>query len=82
MALKQAGVGARLKLYRDKTHTQPVVEDPMRGGRDELMDDVLSLVSHLVTNGKRVVSHRVGQLGCGWQNQRRSGMLPLGRSTW
>lgn len=36
---------ARLKMYRDKTHTQPVVEDPMRGGQDELMDDILSLVS-------------------------------------
>ncbi|PRW45116.1 putative isoprenylcysteine alpha-carbonyl methylesterase ICMEL1 [Chlorella sorokiniana] len=44
-ALKEAGVpAARLKLYKGKTHTKPIVEDPMRGGRDELMDDVLSQV--------------------------------------
>lgn len=44
-AAQEAGVGSKLKLYKGKTHTQPIVEDPMRGGRDELMDDVLSLVS-------------------------------------
>ncbi|KAL4424612.1 hypothetical protein ABPG77_002230 [Micractinium sp. CCAP 211/92] len=43
-ALKEAGADARLKLYKGKTHTKPIVEDPMRGGRDELMDDVLSMV--------------------------------------
>lgn len=42
--LDAAGAGVKLRLYRDKTHTQPIVEDPMRGGRDELMDDVLELV--------------------------------------
>lgn len=36
---------ASLKLYKGKTHTQPIVEDPMRGGRDELMDDVLGVVT-------------------------------------
>ncbi|KFM26735.1 hypothetical protein F751_2712 [Auxenochlorella protothecoides] len=44
-ALESAGARVRLKLYRGKTHTQPIVEDPMRGGRDELMDDVLELVT-------------------------------------
>ncbi|KAL6783870.1 hypothetical protein ACKKBG_A03820 [Auxenochlorella protothecoides x Auxenochlorella symbiontica] len=44
-ALESAGARVRLKLYRGKTHTQPIVEDPMRGGRDELMDDVLELVA-------------------------------------
>ena len=39
-----AGARARLKLYVGKTHTQPIVEDPMRGGRDELMDDLLAMV--------------------------------------
>ncbi|PSC67534.1 putative isoprenylcysteine alpha-carbonyl methylesterase ICMEL1 [Micractinium conductrix] len=43
-ALREAGSPARLKLYKERTHTRPVVEDPMRGGRDELMDDVLSMV--------------------------------------
>lgn len=44
-ALQEAGAQVALKLYRGKTHTQPIVEDPMRGGRDVLMDDVLSMVS-------------------------------------
>ena len=39
-----AGVRCRTKFYPGKTHTQPIVEDPMRGGQDELMDEVLSLV--------------------------------------
>lgn len=26
--LQEAGVAARLKLYRGKTHTKPIVEDP------------------------------------------------------
>ena len=33
-----------MRIYPGKTHTQPIVEDPMRGGRDELMDDVLGVV--------------------------------------
>lgn len=45
-ACRESGVReARLKLYPGKTHTQPLVEDPMRGGQDELMDDILSVVS-------------------------------------
>lgn len=43
-ALKKAGGRCTLKLYHGKTHTQPIVEDPMRGGRDILMDDVLSII--------------------------------------
>lgn len=39
-----AGADCELKIYLNKTHTQPIVEDPMRGGRDEMMDDVLSLI--------------------------------------
>lgn len=43
-ALEGAGIKCRLKKYPGKTHTQPIVEDPMRGGQDQLMDEVLSLV--------------------------------------
>lgn len=43
-ALITAGVRCTLKAYVGKTHTQPIIEDPMRGGRDELMDEVLSLI--------------------------------------
>jgi prenylcysteine alpha-carboxyl methylesterase len=38
------GGNCKLHLYRNKTHTQPILEDPMRGGRDILMDDVLSVI--------------------------------------
>jgi prenylcysteine alpha-carboxyl methylesterase len=43
-ALRAAGAEVAHKSYAGKTHTQPIVEDPMRGGRDELMDDVLGVV--------------------------------------
>lgn len=43
-ALVKAGVAAQMKSYVGKTHTQPIVEDPMRGGQDKLMDEVLSLI--------------------------------------
>lgn len=38
------GGKCNLHLYSGKTHTQPIVEDPMRGGRDILMDNVLSII--------------------------------------
>lgn len=44
-ALRRVGISTSLRLYRNKTHTQPIVEDPMRGGRDELLDDVLAAVT-------------------------------------
>jgi prenylcysteine alpha-carboxyl methylesterase len=46
-ALYKAGVPRSkciFKEYIGKTHTQPIVEDPMRGGRDELMDEVLKMI--------------------------------------
>lgn len=42
--LKELGVSTTFKVYLGKTHTQPIVEDPMRGGQDELMDEILSLI--------------------------------------
>lgn len=42
--LKHVGVSTTFKVYLGKTHTQPIVEDPMRGGQDELMDEILSLI--------------------------------------
>lgn len=47
LALYKAGVPQSkciFKEYIGKTHTQPIIEDPMRGGRDELMDEVLKLI--------------------------------------
>lgn len=37
-------VQVSLKVYEGETHTSPLVENPMRGGTDKLMDDVLSMV--------------------------------------
>ncbi|KAI8111889.1 hypothetical protein M9435_004387 [Picochlorum sp. BPE23] len=42
--VKGVGCACKLHLYHGKSHTQPIVEDPMRGGRDKLMDDVLSVI--------------------------------------
>ncbi len=38
------GVDSEVKLYVGKTHTQPLIEDPMSGGRDVLTDEILSVV--------------------------------------
>ena len=46
-ALYKAGVPQSkciFKEYVGKTHTQPIIEDPMRGGRDKLMDEVLKMI--------------------------------------
>jgi len=52
-------VDSEVKLYVGKTHTQPLIEDPMSGGRDVLTDEILSVVRashHLVPlNGCRAV---------------------------
>lgn len=36
-----------VRLYQGKTHTQPLIEDAMRGGQDMLCNDVLGMVSAL-----------------------------------
>ncbi|KAG0538651.1 hypothetical protein BDA96_03G254800 [Sorghum bicolor] len=42
--LQQAGAQARLLLYEGKTHTDIFLQDPLRGGRDPLVEDVLSII--------------------------------------
>ncbi|CAM0881866.1 unnamed protein product [Alopecurus aequalis] len=42
--LQQAGAQAKLLLYEGKTHTDIFLQDPLRGGRDPLVEDVLSLI--------------------------------------
>lgn len=34
-----------VRLYDGETHTSPLIENPMRGGTDELTDDILALVT-------------------------------------
>jgi len=42
--MTESGGKCKLHLYHGKNHTEPIVQDPMRQGRDTLMDDVLSVV--------------------------------------
>ncbi|KAI4999345.1 hypothetical protein ZWY2020_003934 [Hordeum vulgare] len=42
--LQQAGAQAKLLLYEGKTHTDIFIQDPLRGGRDPLVEDVLSVI--------------------------------------
>eukprot|EP00246_Nothoceros_aenigmaticus_P012513 TRINITY_DN3924_c0_g1_i1.p1 TRINITY_DN3924_c0_g1~~TRINITY_DN3924_c0_g1_i1.p1 ORF type:complete len:238 (-),score=43.41 TRINITY_DN3924_c0_g1_i1:395-1108(-) len=40
-SLRSAGVPASTRVYPGKTHTDLILQDPMRGGVDELLEDVL-----------------------------------------
>lgn len=42
--LQQVGAQARLLLYEGKTHTDIFLQDPLRGGKDPLVEDVLSVI--------------------------------------
>ncbi|CAM8886002.1 unnamed protein product [Rhodiola kirilowii] len=42
--LQSLGVQAETILYEGKTHTDVFVQDPMRGGRDELFEDLVSYI--------------------------------------
>eukprot|EP00210_Caulerpa_lentillifera_P000679 g656.t1 len=42
--LSDAGVDCKCKIYEGKSHTQPLIEDPLKGGQDCLMEDILSIV--------------------------------------
>ncbi|RDY02363.1 Isoprenylcysteine alpha-carbonyl methylesterase ICME, partial [Mucuna pruriens] len=43
-ALKRAGVKAEVILYEGKTHTDLFLQDPLRGGKDDLFDHVVAIV--------------------------------------
>jgi len=42
--LVQAGVDSTLKLYPGKSHTDAFIEDPMKGGVDQLLKDLFSVI--------------------------------------
>lgn len=50
---KSAGMDIELIEWPGYSHTEPIVEGPMRGGRDEFMDRVLSLI-----NGREEVNYQ------------------------
>lgn len=43
-ALNSIGARVQLKMYKGETHTSPLIENPLRGGRDMLQDDILRVV--------------------------------------
>lgn len=43
-ALSSIGAEVQLKAYQGETHTSPLIENPLRGGRDQLEEDVLAVV--------------------------------------
>jgi prenylcysteine alpha-carboxyl methylesterase len=43
-ALQLVGAKVSTILYPDKTHTDLFLQDPMRGGKDKLLGDILSIV--------------------------------------
>ncbi|XP_018458229.2 isoprenylcysteine alpha-carbonyl methylesterase ICME [Raphanus sativus] len=43
-ALQAAGAKVELILYSGKTHTDLFLQDPLRGGKDELFDDIVSVI--------------------------------------
>ncbi|CAN4124719.1 unnamed protein product [Withania somnifera] len=42
--LKALGVKAECILYEGKTHTDMFLQDPMRGGMDDLLDDLITMI--------------------------------------
>jgi len=43
-ALRSVGAKATTTLYAQKTHTDLFLQDPLRGGPDKLLDDILAVV--------------------------------------
>ncbi|KAJ6792736.1 putative isoprenylcysteine alpha-carbonyl methylesterase ICMEL1 [Iris pallida] len=43
-ALRSAGVQVELILYKGKTHTDLFIQDPLRGGRDELLENIIQVI--------------------------------------
>jgi len=42
--LRSMGVQAEVRLYEGKTHTDLFLQDPLRGGKDKLLQDILSVI--------------------------------------
>ncbi|KAG9450037.1 hypothetical protein H6P81_010002 [Aristolochia fimbriata] len=43
-ALQRVGAKVELILYEGKTHTDLFLQDPLRGGRDELLEDIVAVI--------------------------------------
>ncbi|WOK98668.1 putative isoprenylcysteine alpha-carbonyl methylesterase ICME [Canna indica] len=42
--LKSVGAQVKLVLYEGKTHTDLFLQDPLRGGRDELLEEIIAVI--------------------------------------
>lgn len=47
----------KCKIYEGKSHTQPLIEDPLKGGQDCLMEDILSIVSFVIYSLHKLSFH-------------------------
>ncbi|KAF3340046.1 putative isoprenylcysteine alpha-carbonyl methylesterase ICMEL2 isoform X1 [Carex littledalei] len=65
--LENSGVQVRLVLYEGKTHTDLFLQDPLRGGRDELVEDVVATINNSV--GTNIVGPTPRRLVPEWQLQ-------------
>jgi prenylcysteine alpha-carboxyl methylesterase len=48
--LKANGAEAKVKLCEGKSHTDLFLQDPMRGGRDAVLEEICSII-HKTPNG-------------------------------
>ncbi|KAH7281315.1 hypothetical protein KP509_36G040600 [Ceratopteris richardii] len=55
-ALRSAGVHASVKLYEGMSHTDLFLQDPMRGGYNVLLEDILGVLN---VDGERDISARL-----------------------
>ncbi|XP_062180508.1 probable isoprenylcysteine alpha-carbonyl methylesterase ICME [Phragmites australis] len=67
--LKQAGGKVKLHLYEGKTHTDVFLQDPLRGGRDQLLEDVIAVIHADDANAreKDALAPTPERLVCEWQ---------------
>ena len=54
-ALREGGAAVELKTYEGQTHTSPLIENPMRGGRDLLQASALVIMPQSLM----LLSHRL-----------------------
>ncbi|KAG1346918.1 Isoprenylcysteine alpha-carbonyl methylesterase ICME [Cocos nucifera] len=68
-ALQTVGAKAKLVLYEGKTHTDLFIQDPLRGGRDQLLEDIVAVIhaSDASALAKVAVAPRARQLVFEWQ---------------
>ncbi|GAQ84700.1 alpha beta-hydrolases superfamily protein [Klebsormidium nitens] len=49
--LKKHGIAATTRIFVGKSHTDPIIQDPLRGGKDDLMEAVLAVLYEGIDEG-------------------------------